>query len=159
MANMTASTSRRYKGPTYPQVYGCVGYTDYQDSAAEYTIYKGAVVIIDVSDVDGYAQPMQSGITAAAGDVFLGVALEEVEITSSDTAQGDVEVLVARDGVWAFAKASLTVTDIGAPIDATDDQVVATSGGIWIGTLVDVDDTYAWIDIGHAAGHVNSAAA
>ena len=160
MANMTASTTRPWKGITQGlQRYGMVGYTDIQSAAAEYTIYKGAVVCIDVSDVDGYAQPFQSGITAAGDDVFLGVAAEERSVTSSDTSQGDVNILVWTKGKVGFAVASLTVTDIGAPIYADDDQVVTTTStnNLWIGTLSSVDATYAWVNIEHASGRVNSA--
>jgi len=159
MANMTASISRRYKGDTQPLRYGCVGYTDYQSGSTEYTIYKGAIVMMDVSDVDGYAQPRLSAITAASGDVFLGVALEEVDITSLDTAQGDKDILVARGGVWAFAVGSLAVTDIGAPAYCSDDQTITTTStnNLWVGTIVAVDSTYVWVDIGHASGRTNTA--
>lgn len=159
MANMTTSVSRRYKGDANPLRYGLVGYTDYQAAAAEYTVYKGAIVMMDVSDVDGYAQPRVSAITAASGDVFLGVALEEVEVTSDDTDQADKDVLVARGGVWAFAVGSLAVTDIGAPAYCSDDQTITTTStnNLWVGTIVAVDATYVWVDIEHAAGRTNTA--
>ena len=159
MANLTASVTLPHKGDLRPWSYGMVGYTDYAGGSTVYTIYKGSPVCMDVSDVDGYAQPFLSGITAAGDDVFLGVALEEKSVTSADTAQGDKEIAVARGGVWGFPKASLSVTDIGAPIYADDSQVVTSTdtSNLWIGTLVDVDDTYAWVDISHATGRVNSA--
>lgn len=159
MANLTASVTLPHKGDLRPWSYGMVGYTDYAGGTTAYTIYKGSPVCMDVSDIDGYAQPFLSGITAAGDDVFLGVALEEKAVTSADLAQGSVEIAVARAGVWGFPKASLSVTDIGAPIYADDSQVVTStsSNNLWIGTLVDVDGTYAWVDISHAAGRANSA--
>jgi len=159
MANLSASVTLPHKGDLRPWSYGMVGYTDYQAGSTVYTIYKGSPVFIDESDVDGYAQPFLSSLTATGTDVFLGVALEEKAVTSSDTAQGDVEIAVARAGVWGFPKASLTVTDIGAAIYADDSKVVTSTStnNLWIGFLVDVDDTYAWIDISGATSRVNSA--
>jgi len=154
MANMTVSTSRPHKGVSKYWNYGLVGYTDYQSGSTAYTVYKGAIVMMDVSDVDGYAQPLQSGITVASGDVFLGVALEEVSVASSDTSQADKDVLLARDGVWGFAKGSLAVTDIGDVAYASDDCTITTTdtNNLWVGQIVDVDDTYVWVDISLAAG-------
>ena len=159
MANMTADISRPYKGDALPIQYGMVGYTDRGAGSSAYTAYKGAIMIMDVDDIDGYVQPHQSGITSASGDVFAGVAMEKKSVTSSDTAQDDVKIAVATGGVWAFAVASITVTDIGAPAYASDDQVVTTTStdNQWIGTIVDVDGTYVWVNIGHAAGRANSA--
>lgn len=158
MTNLTADKARPHKEAGFID-YGLVGYTDYQSGSTAYTVYKGAIMMMDVSDIDGYAQPMLSTITAASGDVFLGVAMEQASVTSSDTSQGDVKVTVATRGIWGFPVASLAVTDIGAPIYATDDDAVQTSStnALWIGTLVAVDDTYAWIDISTAAGRANSA--
>ena len=154
MANMTASTSRPYKGDTAPLQYGLVNYTDYQSAAKEYYSYKGAVMMIDVSDVDGYAQPLQSGITVASDDVFLGIAMEEVQVKSTDTTDGDKKITVATEGVWGFAVGSLAVTDIGDLAYASDDGTITTttSNNLWVGQIVGVDSTYVWVDIKLAAG-------
>lgn len=159
MTNMTANVTRPHKGNILQQRYDLVGYTAYGAGNLTYTAYKGAIMMIDVSDVDGYAQPMLSTITAASGDVFLGIAEEKVAITSTDTADGAKDILVATDGLWGFVKGSLALTDIGAPIYATDDTTITTTStnALWVGTLVNVDDTYAWVDISHAAGRTNTA--
>lgn len=154
MTNMTASKSRPHKGDPKPLQYGLVNYTDYQSAAKEYYSYKGAVMMIDIDDVDGYAQPLQSGITVASGDVFLGIALEEVQVKSTDTTDGDKKIQVATEGIWGFAKGNLSVTDIGDLAYASDDDTitVTTSNNLWIGQIVGVDDTYVWVDIKLAAG-------
>lgn len=159
MANMSANITRPFKGEVYHQRYGLVGYTNYQSGSTAYTAYKGAIMMLDVSDVDGYAQPMVSTITAASGDVFLGIAEEKVSVTASDTADGTKNILIATAGIWGFPKGALAVTDIGAPIYATDDQTITTtsSNALCIGTLVNVDDTYAWVKICVQAGHANTA--
>lgn len=155
MANMTASTSRPYKGNTAPLQYGLVNYTDYQEAAKEYYSYKGAIMMIDVSDVDGYAQPLQSGITVASGDVFLGIAMEEVQVKTTDTTDGDKKITVATEGVWGFPVGdSLAVTDIGDLAYASDDGTITTTtaDNLWVGQIVGRDSTYVWVDIKLAAG-------
>lgn len=159
MTNMTQGVTRPIKGTMEHQRYGLVGYTDRGSGSEAYTSYKGAVMIIDVSDIDGYVQPHQSGITSASGDVFVGIATEEVSVTSSDTSQGDKDILCLSVGVVGFPIGSITVTDLGAPMYASDDTAITTtsSNNQWIGTLVNVDSVNAWVDIGHATGRTNSA--
>ncbi len=154
MANMTVSASRPYKGDTAPLQYGLVGYTDIRTASVEYYSYKGAIMMIDESDVDGYAQPMQLNLTVAGGDVFLGIAMEEVQVLAADTAQGDKKITVATEGVFGFAVGSLAVTDIGDLAYASDDQTitVTTADNLWVGQIVGIDSTYVWVDIKLAAG-------
>jgi hypothetical protein len=162
MANMTADVSRRYKVTDGLGLmeYGLVGYTDHQAGSSAYTCYKGAVMMIDESDVDGYAQPNQSGYTVDPADIFLGICVEQVSVTASDTAQGDKKVKVATRGDWAFPVGSLTVTDIGALVYASDDGTLSTTvaDNVWIGHIVNVDATYAWVRIDLAAGMISTGA-
>jgi len=159
MTNMTQNVTRPTKGDMEDQRYGMVGFTDRGGGNEAYTAFKGAVMIMDVSDIDGFVQPNQSGITSASGDVFVGMAKEQISVTSTDTAQGDQTILCLSKGVVGFLIGSLTVTDIGAPIYASDDDAITTtsSNNQWIGTLVNVDTINAWVDIGHAAGRTNTA--
>ncbi len=98
-------------------------------------------------------------MNSASGDIFGGIALEKVAVTSSDTADGSKKVSVARNGVWGFAVGSLAITDIGAAIYASDDDTATTTdtNNWWIGYLVDVDSVYAWVDIAPAFMRANSA--
>ena len=159
MANMTQGVDRPTKYAEQLQQYGLVGYTNYQGGSAAWTAYKGGVAVMDVSDVDGYAQKKISSVNAAADDVFLGVFAETVAVTASDAADGAQKARVWRDGIHAFAKNGLAATDIGAPAYASDDQTITTtsSNNLWIGYIVDVDATYVWVDITRAAGMANSA--
>lgn len=122
------------------------------------TIYKGAILICDVSAQDGYFRDHASGITEATGDIFGGVALERVT-TTTGLSDGDKYCTVAVDGVWGFPKGALAQTDIGSIVSATDDNTVAAYGAatLKIGLLVEVDDTYAWVDIAPRALRANSA--
>lgn len=137
------------------------GYTNKGSGNEVNTIYKGSVVVVDVSDTDGYcrAVPDTSSVNMASGDVFVGIADEYQTTGTTITADGGKSVSVARDGVWAFAKGSCAQTDIGAPAYASDDNTVTptSTNALWIGTIVGVDGTYVYVDITRAAGMPNSA--
>jgi predicted RecA/RadA family phage recombinase len=160
MTSLTADAMRPHKGRDLnPWQYDCVGYTDMQGGSVAYTIYKGEPVYIDVSDVDGYAQPWRKTASAAGGDVFLGIAIEQVSVAAANTAQGDKQITVARSGVWAFPVASCTVTDIGGAAYMSDSNVVTvtSTNNLWVGYIVDADAVYVWVDISKAAGRVCAA--
>lgn len=159
---LSANKQRPHKGyePDKALQLPVTGVTNHPTSAA-FTIYKGAVLISDVSAADGYVHHMpSSGTTAAAsGDVFAGIALDKVIVATADTTDGTHEVSVATTGIWGFPIGSLAITDLGAAIYASDDDTVTSTStnNLWIGSLVDVDSTYAWVNIEHAAGRTNSA--
>lgn len=163
MAVMTASVQRPYRLEPAPSFrwLPLAGYTNFASGSTAHTVYKGSVVICDISDTDGYfrACPLVSSTNLATSDVIGGIAMEEVKVTSKNTADGSKKVRVAISGVWGFPVGSLEITDIGAPAYASDDQTITTTStyAAWIGTIVDVDSTYVWVDISHAAGRLNSA--
>lgn len=163
MAVLSANKQRPVKLPAgglIRRVYGMAGYTNFAGGTTAHIIYHGSMVCIDVSDTDGYSRavPLVSSTNMAAGDIFLGVSAERQDVTSADLADGLVENAVYVNGVWGFPVASLDVTDIGAPAYASDDDTITTtsSNALWVGTIVDADDTYVWVDISHAAGRANS---
>lgn len=161
MTNLTQNVHRDTKGANLNISVGLVGYTAYQGGSTAYTCYKGAVMMLDVSDVDGYAQPMQSGITAATGDVFLGFAAEQVAITSTEASNGAKRILIEQPDLVKIPVGSLTVTDMGAKIYATDDNTFGTStAGLWVGTLEYFDaDGYPWLNPRLAYGQVSATTA
>jgi hypothetical protein len=123
------------------------GYTNRGAGSVAYSVYKGAVMMCDVTDTDGYFGPID--VSAATGDIFGGIAMEHQDVGAADTADGSVECMVAMNGIWGFPKASLSITDIGAVIYATNTNDVTTTStnAIAIGILIDVDAVYAWINI------------
>lgn len=164
MAVLTANKNRPVRlpvGGVATRTLKLAGYTNFGGGSTEHTVYKGSIVVCDVSDTDGYfrACPLSSSVNSAAGDIFGGVALEKQNVTSADTGDGSKEITVAVDGIWGFAVGSLAITDIGAPAYASDDDTISTTStnNYWCGYIVDVDSTYVWVDIGRAAGMANSA--
>ncbi|RMD64632.1 hypothetical protein D6833_04170 [Candidatus Parcubacteria bacterium] len=164
MAVLTANKNRPVRLPAggiTTRLLPLAGYTNFGAGNTAHTVYKGSLVMCDVSDTDGYfrAVPDTSVTPAAAGDIFGGIALEKQEVTSGDTADGSKKVTVAVDGVWGFPVGSIAITDIGAPAYASDDDTITTTAtnNLWVGTIVDRDATYVWVDISHAAGRTNTA--
>ncbi len=137
------------------------GYTNFGGGTTAHIIYKGSMCVCDVSDTDGYVRaiPLGSTTNSAGGDVFVGIADEQQKVTSANLADGSVEVSLYINGIWGLAVGSLAVTDIGAPMYASDDQTVTTSSSnnYWVGFLVKVEDSKAWVDISQAVNRVNSA--
>ena len=152
MANLTANAQRPVRlppGGLEMRRVKLAGYTNFGAGTTAYTVFKGAVVMQDVSDTDGYARDMDSGVTVTTSDIFMGIAAERVDVTSDDTADGSKEVTVYVNGVWCFPLNGLAQTDVGAPIFADDDNLPTTTatGNLAIGVLVAIDATYAWVDI------------
>lgn len=130
------------------------GYTNFGSGSTAHTVYHGSIVVCDVSDTDGYfrACPSSASVNAASGDIFGGIAVERVDVTSADTADGAKKCTVARNGIWAFAVGSNAITDIGAAAYASDDDTITTTStnNFFVGYIVDVDSTYVYVDISHA---------
>jgi hypothetical protein len=154
MTVLSADVQRPVKPPskglsTFPVK--LIGYTNKGDGNTAHTVYKGSILIIDVSDSDGYGRALDDE-TVASGDVFAGVAAEQQVVDSDITGDGDASVTAYRDGIWGFAKGSLTIADVGANAYASDDNTITTtsSNNLFVGKIVDVDDTYVWVDIAPA---------
>ena len=137
------------------------GYTNFGGGSTAHAVFKGSLVMSDVSDTDGYfrAVPLSSSVNMATTDIFGGIAAERQDVTASDTADGSVTLTVYRNGQWGFAKGSLAQTDVGAPAYATDDDTITTTStdALWVGVIEEVDATYAWVNIEPAFMRANSA--
>jgi hypothetical protein len=138
------------------------GYTNFDTGNKNNEVFSGAVVIQDVSDTDGYARdaPATASINAAAGDSFMGIAMEHVLVDSASLADGLKKVTVARNGTFGFPVNSVAQTDIGAAAYTSDDgQVITTTStnNWWIGDIEDIDGTYVWVNIQRAFNRPTSA--
>jgi len=137
------------------------GYTNFGAGTVAHTVFKGSLVVCDVSDTDGYfrAVPLTSTTNMTTSDVFGGIAAERQDVESTDAADGSVTLTVYRNGLWGFAKGSIAQTDIGAPAYATDDDTISTTStnALWVGYIEEVDATYAWVNIVPAFMKANSA--
>lgn len=129
---------------------------DLDNSAAQH-IYRGQPMMID-QDVDTtHAVGFDSTVTETTGDVFLGIALEEVEIATTD-AEGTKEVEVARRGIVGFPNSySFTDADTEKLVYFSDSGTLTTTSTSNlgpIGRIFAVEDSYVYIELypGAAAG-------
>jgi len=165
MAVLTANKTRPVKAPPG----GCkfrelplAGYTNYYGGNVENIVYKGSIVVCDITDTPGYYHaPIAIATTnAAADDVIGGIAMEKKSVLAANTADGSKHITVAVDGVWKFENQdTLTIADEGKPAYAEDDdRVNATSTNAWwIGYIINVDADFIWVDIKPACGALNVA--
>lgn len=95
-------------------------------------IYEGAVV---GENGAGYARPLQ------AGDTFLGFA--EQTIDNSTGAAGELRVRVKTYGKVKLAVSGATITDIGKPVFASDDNTFTLTQGTnsYIGRVCRVESS------------------
>jgi predicted RecA/RadA family phage recombinase len=147
MTALAANAQRPVKIPPGGLKTAVVKLAGYTNHGAAFTAYKGGVMMCDVTAHDGYFAPKDTN--AASGDIPGGIAAEMVSIAATDLTDGLKKLTVYRNGVWGFAKGALAITDIGALVYASDDDTVTTtsSNNLLIGRIVDVDTTYAWVDI------------
>ncbi len=119
---------------------------DYVDPmAANATIYKGALVVLDA------AGNANRG-TTAAGLIVRGVAKE----TKVNGATAGVENVASEAGTFRFANSAagdlIARAEIGDDCYIVDDQTVAkTSGGATrsiAGKIIDVDAAGVWVAVG-----------
>lgn len=91
-------------------------------------VFEGSAVGADVTT--GFARPL------VAGDPFCGFAESEANNTSG--ASGDIRVRVRTAGEVRLAIAALAITDIGAPVYASDDGTftLTQSTNTYIGKVV-----------------------
>ena len=88
-------------------------------------IYEGAAV--GVVNSTGYARPLQ------AGDIFVGFAEQQVDNSTGAAAAKNVNV--RKQGSVVLTLAAVTITDIGQPVYATDDDTFTLTpvGGVFVG--------------------------
>ena len=92
-------------------------------------LFKGALVGVTTG---GYARPL------VAGDLFAGIAYEEMDNTGG--ANGDVSVRVYTLGDFGHALAAATIANVGDSVYASADDTLTftASGNSFVGQAVDV---------------------
>ena len=161
MADLTASRSLPWREPPegfQVESLPMAGYTNFGGGTTAFTIYKHSIVFCDQSDTDGYFRDVDGAVAATTSDIFGGISVEKQAVTSSDLADGSVNISVRTNGIVGLPKGSIAQTDIGAIAYATDDTVITTDANdtLAIGLIKEVDSTYVWVAIENYAGMVSS---
>lgn len=104
-------------------------------------IYAGAVICLNAG---GFAVPA----TAAAGLKFPTLAVTGADNRSGS--DGDIRVEAVRETAGLDAAADVTRAHIGRTVYLADDHTVTadSSGKSAAGTLADIQDGLAWVDLG-----------
>ena len=97
--------------------------------AAGKQIYKGALVGVTTG---GYAQPL------TAGDLFVGIAYEEMDNTSG--ADGDESVRIYTVGDFGHALSGAAVSNLGDAVYASADDTLTftATANSYVGHAIDV---------------------
>jgi hypothetical protein len=117
------------------------------DTSADRVIYKGMPLIID-QDVDtANVVQFDSNVTLAAGDIFVGFALEHKEVDSGD--DEDTEVLVFMSGEFGLAASGISDADAGKQIYLSDSQVLTLTAGtnLEVGRVARVSGGVIYIEV------------
>ena len=146
MADLTANAPLRIMGEAYTQKF-------HVDSAAARTIYKGQPMIVD-QDVDATGNIVQfvDGVTVAATDVFVGIAVEPHSTASGDSeTDGDslIEVYVGPTIVGFVSAVYTEGADLGKTVYMSDSATLSATAddNPQIGTLERVLDGYAFVKL------------
>jgi hypothetical protein len=110
------------------------------------TIWRGAPVIIDISE-DDTAVTQMDGVTMGTGDVFVGIAAEHAVSVVGQAEPTELEVYVWPT-IVGFASTAVDMSDLGKSISMSDTGTLTASGGAYpiIGTLYSVrDDGYVYV--------------
>jgi len=123
------------------------GYAVDAQVAASTVIYKWSFVGYNASGyLTSYVAPTAATTATGAapnGTSFLGVALENIP---SQTADGDRRCRVQIQGTFTYTLTSVAVTELGAPVFATDNSTLASTGGsarvgAFVGTIIGIDSS------------------
>lgn len=119
---------------------------------ASTTIYKGALVCVDVTT--GLVEPA----TYAANKVFVGIASEQVVSAAS----GSYWINLYTTGTFKLLASSLEQADVGKHLQVVDDQTVNDVAGatpVPMGNLIEyISATSGWVTIISCGSYASTAA-
>ena len=141
MADLSANASLRFIGEIYTEEFVL-------DSSAAQHPYRGGPMIIDQSEDTLYPRAYLDATTVAATDVFVGIALEEIEVEAGDTENVKIEVAVGPS-IVGFKSSVFTEADLGKTIYPSDSGTLSETAADnpQIGKLFRVKDGYAFVKL------------
>lgn len=118
------------------------------DNSAAQSVYKGQPMIIDQSADTVYLRGFVDATVVAATDIFVGIALENAAVATTDT-ETDNKILVLEHGLVGFKSTVYTDADVGDTVYMSDSATLSSTVGDnpQIGTLAYVEDGYAYVMI------------
>ena len=142
MADLSANANLRFMGEANVEQWTL-------DNSADQHAYRAGPMIIDQSEDTIYARAFLDATTVAATDIFVGIALEEVAVLTTDT-EVDNKINMAVDGsIVGFVSAVYTDADVGDLVYMSDSGTLSDTAADnpCIGKLHRVKNGYAFVKI------------
>lgn len=142
MADLSASAPLRFKGDIVSQRWVV-------DNSAAQSIYKGQPMIIDIGTDTVYPRGWVDSEVAAT-DIFIGIALEDVTVKTTDTETDNECNIAVEPSVVGFQSTVYTDADVGDTVYMSDSSTLSATAGDnpQIGKLIRVEDGYAYVRLG-----------
>lgn len=118
------------------------------DNSAAQSIYRGQPMIIDQSEDTVYLRGFVDATTVAATDIFVGIALENKAVATTDTETAN-KIDVLMHGLVGFKSTVYTDADVGDTVYMSDSATLSATvaDNPQIGILAFVEDGYAYVMI------------
>jgi hypothetical protein len=142
MANISVNQPLRFKGEIYEQRW-------ILDNSAAQHVYKGQPVILDLSEDTVYPRGFVDATTVAATDVFIGIALEEVTVLTTDTEVNNKVNVVTGPSIVGFLSSVFDDADVGKTVYMSDSGTLSetATANPQIGKLIRVEDGWAYVEL------------
>lgn len=142
MADLTANAPLRFKGELFKQRWVL-------DNSAAQTIYKGHPMIMDLSEDTVYPRGFLDATTVDAADIFIGIALEAVDVATGDTETDNKCNIAVGGSIIGFKSTVYTDADVGDTVYMSDSATLSATAGDnpMLGKLIRVEDGYAFVEL------------
>ena len=142
MTDLTAAANLRFIGELISEKIAV-------DSSTGQTIYRGQPMIIDQTVDTINLTPFVDALVVAATDVFMGIALSNLTVTSGDdqTVKESGLSIAVEPSIVGFVSSVFTNADLGKTIYMSDSGVlsVTAADNPQIGILYLIQDGYAYV--------------
>lgn len=142
MADISTNQPLRYKGEAHEQAWAL-------DNSAAQHVYKGQPMILDLSEDTLYLRGFVDATVVAATDIFVGIALEEKVVLTTDTETDNVIKVLVGPSIVGFKSTVFDDADVGKTVYMSDSGTLSETAADnpQIGKLIRVEDGYAYVEL------------
>lgn len=141
MADIAVNQYMRFYGPENFDIWTL-------DTSSSYEVYVGSPMWIDASEDTLLPSIFDSGVTSAAGDCFLGFAMERATIVAAATEDTKIKI-TSSPCIVGLPAGSITDANIGDKIYMSDSGTftATASTNLAVGFLHRVVDGYLFLNM------------
>lgn len=142
MADLTANAYLKILGEEFFEEWAL-------DTSTAQTVYRGQPMIVDQSADTVNLTPYVDGLTVAATDVFIGIAMEGTTAASGAVEANSLVKVYIAPTIVGFKSAVYTNADLGATVYMSDSSVLSATAADnpQIGKLHRVEGGYAYVEL------------